>query len=165
MTDIRELFDDAVADAPPSRLSAHEVFRTGRARPPAADRARRGLAGTGVAVLLAGVFALPGTRGPEVFGPAARGSYWAGMADRDHLFMIRNRCPNQYPEPSGQTATSCSRPTDGGGTWESRGPLEERSRLPEVIDQETLVVWYPGARPVRLAAHRSDQHRRWPYVA
>src|SRR5258706_6673471 len=147
MTDIRELFEQAVTQAPPSRLSAAEIYHAGRRR----WRRRRitgatAIVSTGIAVMLVGgvgVIAqtgdVPGPR-RSALGPTERSSpmgplRWAGMADADHLFLIRATCtpdasqaspgPSASPAPPRPRCDEFLASDDGGVTWQSRGLLPE----------------------------------------
>ena len=129
MSRIEELFRDAVADAPPTRLTADALYDAGRRR-----RAwfRGGLAALGVAV----VGALVGTAVVQPAGPnqstfdnQTGPIAWAGAGDRDHLYLLRDDCAASYRvEFIKHPAATYDSPhcpqldasSDGGQTWLGR---------------------------------------------
>jgi hypothetical protein len=132
MTDIRDLFDEAVTGLRPSRLSADEIYQAGR------DRWRRrwtaaagAFVSVGVAVVLVGVVATSGgsnTVAPPTLPPGT--VRWAGLADAEHLYVAVNECgrgtvadPSRPPTIGSETCSELLASTDGGTTWQSRGTL------------------------------------------
>jgi hypothetical protein len=100
VTDIEELFEQAVAQMPPSRLSAAQVYASGRAR----RRRRRGAAAgsavsAGVAVLLVGIAAVTGGT-PTVTSTPSGVVMWAGAADNSNLYLVTDKCAEPENEPS-----------------------------------------------------------------
>src|SRR5215470_15969317 len=92
MSRIEQLFQDAVADAPPTRLTPGKLYEAGRRR---RNWFRGGLAALGLAVagVVAGAVAV-GTAGPapSTFDNQNGPIRWAGAGDKDHLFLLSNDC-------------------------------------------------------------------------
>ncbi|SCG57775.1 hypothetical protein GA0070609_3354 [Micromonospora echinaurantiaca] len=133
MKELRELFEEAVDSAPPSRLVADEVYAAGRRR-----RRRRTVTNCAFAVALvlaAGtVVASMVRQEPSVSGdmriyqkqslpgvlphPGERIN-WARAADARHLYlMMSTQCPSK---PCAKDLMQLVGSDDGGRTWSDRG--------------------------------------------
>ncbi|MGN9909744.1 hypothetical protein ACTMTJ_19545 [Phytohabitans sp. LJ34] len=167
MTELRELFEEAVGAPPPSHLTAGDVYKTGRRR----HRVRTALAAACAAavagVLLAGGgLLLPGRSGQDLPAgdpptpPAVSGTpvQWAGAADATHLYLARMGCAT----PS----TSCPKTIsqlygsgDGGRTWTRRGAPLQAPRLAVVGPQTLLASVFTGRAQTLTAS--TDGARTW----
>src|SRR5690242_6687643 len=93
MTQLPELFEQAVADTPPSRLSAHDVLTTVRF-----ERRRRAVLASATAAILVGLATVTGAmlvRNTSIppAGSAPPGMIvWAGRGDADHYYKVENIC-------------------------------------------------------------------------
>lgn len=134
MTGLRELFEEATEEPPPSRLLADEVYAAGRRR----LRHRRSalgaaaLAVTAGVVAAVGVLAVPGAgpgpapddRGAVAGPPGTPGVLplpgqiqWIGAADARHIYLALSTCSGGPCKTRMQLVGS----DDGGRTWTERG--------------------------------------------
>jgi len=127
MSRIEQLFQDAVADAPPTRLTPDKLYAAGRRR---RTWFRGGLAALGVAVvgvLVGAVAANPAGPAPSTFDNQNGPVRWARAGDKDHLFLLSNDClpsqrANRPEEPLDprQCPDELRASTDGGRAWQVR---------------------------------------------
>ncbi len=106
MTELPELFDEAVSAPPPSRLTAADIFGASRAR-----RRRSIAVAAGLVVVLGTLAAVTGLglAGRHSANPPAGTAppgplVWAGRGDADHLYALINICghnPRVDPTVSG----------------------------------------------------------------
>jgi hypothetical protein len=94
MTKLPELFEEALSAAPPSRLTADDIFDATRAR-----RRQRTAVAAGLAVVFIGVAGVAGVSltGRHSANPPAGTAppgplVWAAQADADHLYALVNVC-------------------------------------------------------------------------
>jgi hypothetical protein len=133
VTEIRELFDEAVSAPPPSRLTADSVYRVARTQ-----RLRAVAAMVSLVVAVAGGITVAGAlatghgANPPA-GTAPPGTVvWAGRGDATHLYVLTNACPESIPPTPGPTVpvhpatAQCARllgSDDAGATWTFRSGL------------------------------------------
>ena len=150
MSRIEQLFQDAVADAPPTRLTPGELYAAGRRR---RNWFRASLAALGVAVAGAVVGAVVvNTAGPapSTFDNQNGPIRWARAGDQDHLFLLSNDClpsqranqPEEALDPR-QCPDVLRASTDGGRTWQMRPLPSPRAdwRITLLGTQTLLVLW------------------------
>ncbi len=183
MTALPDLFDEAVADAPPSRLTAMDVLTAARLR----RRHRATVSASLVITVALATLATANVVGRHSPNPPTGAAppaplVWAGRADADHLYKVENICganpltdpsavgsddgySTDSPAPSGQRADpspmigpNCNRllaSSDGGATWSARADMQ----TPEVIilGPRTLLQYAPRAAvtPTRGEGHPS----------
>ncbi len=152
MTNLTMLFDEATADAPPSRLSVEDVFsaidsRRHRRRLTTALLAAVVLATAGTITITANLAEHPptGAAPPEVI-------IWAGRGDPAHLFIVKNLCgQDPYTTASADPERTPAAPEagchellasgDNGATWSSRGTM---THPPIVLGGQTLIRYSGG---------------------
>ncbi|MEO3816313.1 hypothetical protein [Plantactinospora sp. B24E8] len=178
MTGIREMFEDAAEQPPPTRLLADEVYGAGRRR---WRRRRAVLAGGGAAVatslaLVIAALVLPGGAGTPVAGDPSPGTtaagdrgvlpgdgivQWVGAADVRHSYAALSTCSPER-QPCRKTVWQLVGSDDGGRNWTVRGAPVDVAALavvgPDVLIAETLNPATPGA-PTLMSSR--DGGRSW----
>jgi BNR/Asp-box repeat len=170
MSRIEQLFQDAVADAPPTRLTPEKLYEAGRRR---RTWFRGGLAALGVAVaaaLVGTIVVNPAGSTPSTFDNQNGPIRWAGAGDKNHLFLLSNDClpsqrANRPEEPLDprQCPDELHTSADGGRTWQVR-PLPSPQadwRITLLGTQTLLVQWGDDPRAPRDRQISTDGGAHW----
>jgi hypothetical protein len=141
MTNLRKLFDEATASAPPSRLSIEDVFAATRS---SWRRRLTRVVGAVVATLAtaaAGGIALTSEFAthllPDPAPPSGAVIAWAGRGDKSHLYLVIGICRNTPPTTGpDQTCVELLASSDGGATWSNRGSVHG---WPQIVGPATVI--------------------------
>lgn len=141
MTNLHELFVEASADAPPSRLSVEDVYSASRAQRRLGQLRTALAAMAAVVTVAAGGIMLIGNAAPHP--PAGADPpwsvVWADRGDASHLYVVRNICgsdpsTSSSPGPTPPPVGACHEllaSSDGGATWVTRdtAPVDNGPRV------------------------------------
>ncbi|MEH1164653.1 sialidase family protein [Micromonospora sp. CPCC 205539] len=179
MTELRELFEEAVNSAPPSRLLADEVYAAGRRH----RRRRRWAIANGAAAVVIAVAAGTGIAASVAEGPTVTGETGSNQqqpspgvlphsgeqvqsvraADARHLYLTMSTRLNCSKERCAKSVLQLVGSDDGGRTWTDRGgPINTAGvevlgpdRLLAIIVSDTTDA---GARTLQTS---TDGGRSW----
>jgi hypothetical protein len=185
MSGLRELFEEAAnSSAPPSRLTAEQVYAAGRRR----RRRRSALAGGAAAATCFAAVAVIALLAPEASQvvarkPSAGGTasdaqrmpgpgllpeageriQWAGAADAQHLYLMLSTLSSCAAPPCAKTIMQVVGSDDGGHTWSNRGaPINVASVAVLGADQLVATVLVEAPKPNTQTLQVSvDGGRSW----